>query len=138
MERLFPEAHFRSIPKALVALGCFYFLYESALQYLLPFWPPGIGEFSPVRQASLLREARSQALSFMLLMAFFLLMAAWGPLFVRIFVLVLLATKAVFFVLWYSPGPPELTIAYTVIPFLLLAVLVRLAFRFRRPQGTAP
>ncbi len=138
MERLFNEANLKSIPKALVALGCIYFLYEAALQYLLPFWPPGIAEFSPVRQASLLSEARSQALSFMLLMAFFLLMAAWGPMFVRLFLLALLATKVVFYLLWFTPGPIELIVAYIAIPFLLLATLVGLAFRFRRPQGTAP
>ena len=138
MQRLLPEANFKSIPNALLALGCVYFLYEATLQYLLPFWPPGISEFSPARQATLLREARSQALGFMWLMASFLLMAAWGPLFVRIFLLALLVTKAVFFVLWYSPGPIELTIVYTAIPFVLLAGLVRLAFRYRRVQGTAP
>ena len=138
MQRLLPEANFKSIPNALLALGCFYFLYEATLQYLLPYWPPGIGEFSPAKQAILLREARSQALGFVWLMASFLLMAAWGPLFVRIFVLALLATKAVFFVLWYSPGSIELTIVYTAIPFALLAGLVRLAFRYRRAQGTAP
>ena len=138
MQRLLPEANFKSIPNALLALGCFYFLYEATLQYLLPYWPPGIGEFSPAKQAILLREARSQALGFVWLMASFLLMAAWGPLFVRIFLLALLVTKAVFPVLWYSPGSIELTIVYTAIPFALLAGLVRLAFRYRRAQGTAP
>ena len=138
MQRLLPGANFRDIPKAFIALGLFYFSYEAITQYLLPFWPPGLSEFSAAQQANLLRGARSQALGFMSLFLYFLLMAAWGPLLVRIFVVVLLATKAVFFVLWYSPGPMELTVVYSVIPFVLLAVLVHLAFRYRRVQSTAP
>ncbi len=79
MQRLWPRPNFGSIPTSLLALGCLYFLYEAALHFLFLFLPVGPVALSPAEEAPLLRDARSLALGFLYLSAFFLYRSPRGP-----------------------------------------------------------